>query len=207
MGIQMVFYLMFPVFLVFCRTKKSTWITFSVSIILSWSYLNFYSNGAASPHINIVRQFHFFVAGALLFHYSHSIESALQHTKVIVVVMCVFIDVVAFLLFPRFNEDVVMLVAFFAWMVLQIVNFDILSRSHLLCWLGKISYEIYLMHCVVYRFISPFFSNAIYSLSFPWSFLLHFCIVAVLTVASAMSYRFLYAAISRSWIKSKHKVA
>ena len=83
-----------------------------ICALLLWAYLDFYGVGVESAHVNIVRQFIYFVGGALIFHYQPVFHQMNQSAKKLAVAVCILLDAVSFLLFPRLNEDFIMLIAF-----------------------------------------------------------------------------------------------
>lgn len=182
MGIQMIFYLIFPFFLIVVKTKKRAHITFIVSALLLFAYLNFYSIGISNPHINIIRQFVYFAAGALIYHYKDYIENLTRKKKVFLSAICIFGELISFGLFTRINEDVVMLIAFSSLIILQIVGYDYLMNNVVLNFLGKISFEIYLVHTFVYRFHTFFSSGKLASLPPMFGFICHFLLIVVPTI-------------------------
>ena len=53
MGIQLIFYLLFPVFLVMTRNRKRAYMSFFLSILLLLAYTNYYGTTTYNSHINI----------------------------------------------------------------------------------------------------------------------------------------------------------
>lgn len=151
-GIQVAFYLLFPAFLVACKTRKSTWFSFVVCGILLYAYTGFYGVGVPSPHINIVRHLIYFVSGALLFHYKDELAHCSGGRRICIGVLCLAVEVGCLFTFGKVNEDITMLMAFSALITLQILGggTDPLMRLPIFAWLGTISYEIYLFHPLVY---------------------------------------------------------
>lgn len=73
LGIEVIFYLGFPAFVIACKSKRRTWLTLAGTLLLLWSYFSYYAAGADpdanNENYNIIRQLIFFVTGALLYHY------------------------------------------------------------------------------------------------------------------------------------------
>lgn len=186
MGIQVIFYLFFPVFMCLCKNKRSTWAALIVSFCLLEIYLQFYGNGIQNAHINILRQMIYFVAGALIFHYKNLLQILHRRTKIIVSLICVLLEIGCFLIFSKIIEDITILIAFSALIVLQILGFDYIMNSVIFCWLGKISYEIYLLHCVIYRLIAFLKNNSVFAplMNFQ-TYFWHFISITVITIIAS----------------------
>lgn len=185
MGIQMVFYLFFPTFLILVKTKKRAWITFAFSILTTIVYCNFYGLNAESPHINIIRQGIYFTVGAVLFYYKDFLEKLVLRDKIIFTILCIIIEIICFSLFPTVNEDLIMLLAFSALIILQIIGLDYCMNNVVFRFLGRISFEMYLIHPIIYRVcniynLQGFISNSIDAKK---QFIVHYFVILILTIA------------------------
>lgn len=156
LGIEIIFYLLFPAFLVFVKNKKRVWITFVFSILLFISYNSYYGVEINQDYINIVRQLIFFVAGAVIYHYIDYIVKLNKRGKIIFAVVCLGIEVLCFAAWGHsyVNGHVLIIVSFTALIMNQVNNMDIVMNNRVMKWLGGISYQMYLFHMIVYRLVS-----------------------------------------------------
>ena len=153
LGIEVIFYLIFPAFFVFNRDKKRSWGCFIFSVIMFITYEKFYALGVELSYINIIRQLVFFSAGALLFHYTDQLDGMESKKRIILFLLCIIIEIVSFYCYGKINGNVVMIIAFIAVMTNQINNKDYVVNNKLFNALGKISYQMYLFHMVVYKLL------------------------------------------------------
>lgn len=151
LGIEIIFYLVFPAFFVFNKNKKRSWVFLLFSIVMFVTYENFYGIGVNQSYINIIRQLVFFAVGALLFHYTDKLDEMSQSKRKMLFALCIAIEVACFFLYGKVNGYIVMVVAFLAVMINQINFKDYVVNNIVFIWLGKISYPMYLFHMVVYK--------------------------------------------------------
>lgn len=196
MGIQAAFYLVFPVFLVICKTKRNTWMTFAVFAALLYAYTGFYGRNVADAHINIVRHMVYFVAGALLFHHKDPLAALSGRGRLLVALVCVAVEGLCLFLFPRINEDVTMLLAFSALITLQILGVDPIMRLPILTWLGSMSYEIYLFHPLVNVLLGKLAERGCIRIN---GYYMHLIIVLLISVILAFGFHHLFSAFMKQW--------
>lgn len=151
LGIEIIFYLIFPAFFVFNKNKKRSWIFLIFSVVMFITYENFYGLGVNQSYINIIRQLVFFAVGALLFHYTDKIDIMSIGKRRVLFAICILIEILSFCLYGKVNGYIVMIVAFLAVMINQINFKDYVVNNKLFNGLGKISYQMYLFHMVVYK--------------------------------------------------------
>lgn len=153
LGIEIIFYLIFPAFFIFNRNKKRSWMFLTFSVIMFITYEKFYALGVEQSYINIIRQLIFFAVGALLFHYTDKLDEMSLGKRKVLFAICILIEILAFFLYGKINGYIVMIVAFLAVMINQINFKDYVVNNKLFNWLGKISYPMYLFHMVVYKIL------------------------------------------------------
>lgn len=151
LGIEIIFYLIFPAFFVFNKNKKRSWAFLVFSVIMFVTYEKFYGLGVNQSYINIIRQLVFFAVGALLFHYTDKLDNMSIKKRRVLFVVCILIEILSFFLYGKVNGYIVMVVAFLAVMTNQINYRDYVVNNKLFNGLGKISYQMYLFHMVVYK--------------------------------------------------------
>lgn len=184
LGIEIVFYLIFPAFFVFNKNKKRSWCFLIFSFLMFVVYEEFYGVGIELSHINIVRQLLFFAVGALLFHYTDALDRMPARKRKIIFSICVLIEILAFCLFGKLNGYILMTVAFVAVMANQINFNDYVVNNKLFKGLGKISYQMYLFHMVVYKVLYNLDVFVVIKKHFQGrkGFLIEYSIVVILTV-------------------------
>ena len=197
LGLEVIFYLMFPAFFVANKNKKRSWIFFGISIVLLFAYLDFYGLGVTNSHINIIRQLCYFALGGLLYHYALEVAELGKVGKRFLLAICLSIEVFGFVFLKKVTGDLVLLMVFGSLIMNQVANKDVLVNNRLTRFLGKISYEIYLLHMVVYRcleltdirtVISGLINGKIRQ------FVLHYAIVAGISVLVAWGIHTLFSA-------------
>lgn len=147
LGIEVIFYLIFPFFLIINRTKLRTLLTFIVSIMLYCSYIFFYGRGVAHSEINIVMQFLPFAFGAVLFHIVPYLEKMNDRLRRLCGILSQAMLVTCFLLWGSCINGKAVVFLCFGLVIMNQVNYnDLLANNIIFRFLGKISYEIYLFH-------------------------------------------------------------
>lgn len=154
MGLQMIFYLGFPAFLVLTKNRKRAWSLLALSFLLMMAYDRFYGIGVENSHINILRQAIYFAVGAVIFHYTDWLLQIDKKRQIMISLACLVIEIANFFLLKYINGDIIMMMSFSALIILQIIGLDFIMKWGLFVFLGKISFEIYLLHTIVYRLLS-----------------------------------------------------
>lgn len=154
LGIEVVFYLLFPVFLVCTKTKWRTFFILIFSGILYWTYVTFYGVGIEQDYINIIRQMIFFVIGAALYHFSNYLDSLGDKMHLRITVVCYGLLICSFFLWETpLKGNLLVSLSFIILIINQICDKDKLTKSIIFKFLGSISYEMYLFHMIVYRIL------------------------------------------------------
>ncbi len=143
LGTIFVFYLMFPFFCFLLADKKRAWFAFAVSVVMHYISADYFGANRKS----IVFCFAFFMAGGLIFLY----KEHLKGTAVKLISLVVFIlSCVTYFLFS--GSTIVMIIIGSSLLIFAVT----LTGKGILVnrftgFIGKISFEIYLCHMVVYR--------------------------------------------------------
>lgn len=154
MGIEVIFYLIFPAFLCATKTKFRTLLAVLASALLQFTYQTFYGIHVENAEINILFQLLPFLLGALLYHSISYMESMNRKKRIVaalisyIVLLCLFLGWGTF-----FTHKIFVYLAFCLIILNQIGYTDILVNNALCKWLGSISYEMYLFHPVIYRIL------------------------------------------------------
>lgn len=186
MGLQMIFYMMFPAFLIFVKNRKRSWISFVLTFVLLMAYDRFYGVGIENSHINIIRQSIYFVVGAVIYQYSDWLFKLQRGKKVIVGLICLAVEISDFFLLKYLNGDIIMITSFSALIILQILGVDFIMKFSIFQFLGKISFEMYLLHTVVYRLFSLWGIQEIIHNIIPdrklCQFMVMYCLILAMTI-------------------------
>lgn len=162
LGIEVVFYLFFPAFFEFTKTRVRSLFTLVGSILLYLSYNFYYGVGIENNHINIIYQLFPFALGAFLYHCISCMENINEKARKKI---AFFQHVILFLLFVGwgywFQGRLIVCIAFSLVIIRQIMYTDIFTTNRFVMWLGKISYEMYLFHMIVYRILYSLNLNAL----------------------------------------------
>jgi exopolysaccharide production protein ExoZ len=163
-GVEMVMYLMLPVFLLFSRTLLSTvaLCIFAICVVAVYSeytllrseplYLQWKEYTYFANHI------HFFVGGfVVLYLYSVLKDSTNRAVLVMCGVLLLFL-IVSFLYIQNFPANVLLSSARYPWFVLclmVVLLFALFeSKNKTLMYLGDISYSVYLSHYFIFIVVS-----------------------------------------------------
>ncbi|NFR85889.1 MULTISPECIES: hypothetical protein [unclassified Clostridium] len=66
-GIECVFYIIFPLFLLLVKNKLSLIISLIISMIITYNYTNLIGNGIPNSHINVLIYLSYFFMGGVLY--------------------------------------------------------------------------------------------------------------------------------------------
>lgn len=193
LGIEVVFYLLFPVFLVCTKNKRKTTITFAASIILYWTYVTYYGVGIEQDYINIIRQLIPFVIGALLYHFSFYLDVLAEEKRRRVKWICYGLLFISFFLWETpLKGNILVWVSFSILIIGQINDRDKLMDNVLCRFLGSISYEIYLFHMIVYRVLYYVKLNYFLSLHITYDiirYIIFLLVEVVVTIALSVLFK------------------
>ena len=153
LGIEVVFYLLFPAWLIFTKNKKRAWLMLAFTAGLFLAYNRFYGIGAEQAHININLQLVFFAAGSLLYHYIPKIQKLSGKYRILFGVLCLAVETACLFLWGRLDGNLILVIAFSAWILNQVNGFDKIMECGIMKWIGSISYPMYLFHMIVYRLL------------------------------------------------------
>lgn len=199
LGIEMIFYFIFPAFLIFCSDKIKTWVTFSVVALLLSSYFKYYAIGVETTNnseINIIRHLIFFVVGALIFHYSDDIERIKGKKRIVLYLVCLLILPISFHYYGRISTSVTILstIIFFSIMIVNQIGFkDLIINNFIFKFLGKNSYQIYLFHMIIFKIFqyNGVFDNMSITNNGYINYFLQYISVLICTVILSVIFNFL----------------
>ncbi len=156
-GIEIIFYLIFPVFCVCLKNKKRSWIALIITCVILLAYVKYYAlncDPLNNSEINIVRHLIYFVGGAIIFHYIEDIEN-IKYRKA-VYALCLIIMLISFLLLKKLSgaASIIFIMVFFATLIINQIGFnDRILNNCIFKFFGKISYQLYMFHMVIYKLL------------------------------------------------------
>lgn len=154
LGIEIIFYLIFPAFFEFTKTRLHAILTLLGSVLLFYSYNSFYGVGIENNHINIIIQLLPFAMGAVLYHCIPFLVNVKKKTRTHIAFFLKVILLIIFLVWEiLFQNKLMVYIAFSITILNQIQYKDFLTTNRFVQALGKISYEMYLFHMIIYRIL------------------------------------------------------
>ena len=199
LGIEVVFYLVFPAFVVACADRKRSWVALGAELLLLFSYFRYFAPGAAptnNSEINFVRHLVYFILGALLYHYIEPMER-LHKKGPLTGFLLLLLQVLAYLClcFKASTplQQVFCLGILFAAMTLnQIGHRDPLLNNPFLKYIGKYSYPIYLFHMLVFKAVWNWNIWNVLSAKFGWA--VHYAAFFLLVLSFSLLLSILFTA-------------
>ncbi len=176
-GIEWIFYFIFPLFVIVTRSVWALVITFVIFSIISINYPNLTNSlTAISPsinYINILKHIMFFLSGAIAFRLIFLAEYIKLNFRWIkkIEIVCICIAVSLFPVFEKFVPyELLQSIFFIILLFWAIIGYSKLFNNRLTRFLGRISYSLYLLQPItivalnkigVYSFIRHSVSNTV----------------------------------------------
>ena len=157
-GIEWIFYLLFPMFVVVVKNKWALVIATISSFIITYNYKGIIGDAISNSHINVLIYLSYFFIGAVLYQCIPRIKAIRKYNswrfiQVIYIACSISLGV---LLARQFERNIGMLVAFSLIIAGSIYGYTSVIDNKFTDWLGKISYSIYLLHMIVIQIFSKF---------------------------------------------------
>lgn len=181
-GIEWVFYLLFPVFAVLMKKRKIFYTVglFSLAEMLLYDPI-MQANGIVNSHINFVRYIPYFLAGIIIYQKVDRI-SASKHYFILIGAF-----VLSLFLWDK-NRDIAMLMCFSVILISVIKRDGIIFNNRMFKSLGKISYEIYLIHPLFIRIFVQFGISEVFfrlNVNMRHKFLMIYLVILIGTIICA----------------------
>lgn len=155
-GIEWIFYLLFPVFVLVVKNKRALIIGLASSLVITYNYEKIVGSGIGNSHINILIYFSYFFMGAILYKCIPWIRKIKQYRSWVFIqyiyIICAIL--LGVLLAKYFNRDIGMLTTFSLIIAGSIYGYTRIIENKFMNWLGRISYAVYLLHMIVVQVFS-----------------------------------------------------
>ncbi len=179
LGVVFVFYLIFPFYCFLLSNRIRAWVAFIGSAVI---------NILCSLYFNVDRTsiaycFVYFMAGGLIYLYKNELEKI---TAVKLIALTIF--VITTLIYYNFSNDLIIRLILNCSLVVFAINMvghNILN-NHFTRLVGKLSFEIYLCHMLIYRVVEKVHLKRPVS-----SELINYFIVVFIVFAGAMAFAFI----------------
>lgn len=155
LGVIFAFYMLFP-FFVFCIwNKKRAWLTFIVAFIFDCFKRFYFSNGNSYVLCNILVWMIYFVLGGLIYLYKDKFINYINKMKKFWLLFSIILLILWFII-PNnlYNVNIFTLktiIVSVAWILYAISVQSILLDNKICKFISGISFEIYLIHMLIYR--------------------------------------------------------
>jgi peptidoglycan/LPS O-acetylase OafA/YrhL len=195
LGIEIVFYLLFPLLLLLLRINKRMFIFLLLLALLIHFFASYDKNNS---HLNFAYQAIFFLFGMLICYYRSVIQKCFSHGMLqIISLVAILFGVIILILGIWVFKNQPFVFFMFSGIVL-LVSGTLFYRGKLLVnkinnLLGDLSYSIYLMHPIVILFIVKLRLNVFVYEYFPnYGFLVFISIVGIIVIGiSFLTYNFI----------------
>ncbi len=162
LGVIFLFYMLFPFVVYLFWDKKRAWITFTVSILISFLCpVYFFSSKFViddfTPRHNILYCMPFFLGGAIVYLHKETIKKTISSIRWLVLFVCIFLT--AFTLYtPNSIKEIdfimpkyLLLCTF--WLMYAISVDSVILNNKCARYLSGISMEMYLSHMFIFRIL------------------------------------------------------
>jgi len=155
LGVIFAFYILYP-FIVFCTwTKKRSWILLILTVFISYSVRIYFNYDGLFSNCNFMLWCHYFIAGVIIYLYKDDIKRFLGNS--------VFISIVLLLggFYLSFNitfgsvffENIKNMLSWSLVLISTLGDAWIISKSTIVKISSKYSFEVYLAHMLILRFL------------------------------------------------------
>ena len=161
LGVVFVFYMIFPFFVFLIQNRTRAWFAFLVALLVSIiCRVHFFSNeyvlNTFAERTNFIYCAPFFLIGGILFLYRDFFLKMQEYKcfQVLLFCVCLIASILYFVLpFDSFDITYKSMILATLWVAYAISCKHTMLNSKIVTYLSSISFEIYLSHMFIYRFI------------------------------------------------------
>lgn len=159
LGVIFLFYLLFPFFVFMTDNKRRAWLSLGVSVAFAWiATIYSFNSELLVPKIgrnNIIYCSPLFLSGGLVYLYRQWLSRFVTKNSIVSLLATLAITLFFFMLPDVRKTNIGHLLAevvlYTIWLIYAIGSKDKVLNNRVVCYLGKISMEIYLAHMVIFR--------------------------------------------------------
>ncbi|MCB6571881.1 acyltransferase [Eubacterium limosum] len=153
-GIEWLFYLIFPFLLIYSRNRYLLIGGFTLSLFLTNFYNCVVPVDFVNRHINLIIYIPYFLCGMIIYYAIPKIKSIKKYRFFEIPYFFLLISIAVLLMKIEFlSRDVVLLFTFSALIIGAVYGYSCLIDNPLTRFLGSISYGIYLFHMIVLQIL------------------------------------------------------
>lgn len=161
LGIVFLFYMIFPFYCFWMRSKKNAWLTFAVCVFYNLSEQLYFLDSSHvvegyQSHTNFLFCSVFFCAGGLIYLYRNEFMVYVKKYRYGYLLVILLMTIASFYAWPQISglvEPFVCLIVFSLWIIYAISVESIVLNNKWVTFISGISLEIYLCHMFVYRIL------------------------------------------------------
>ncbi|OOM76325.1 acyltransferase family protein [Clostridium puniceum] len=157
-GIECIFYLVFPLFVLIAKNKYYLIVSLILSLIITYNYSSLIGNGIPNSHMNILIYLSYFFMGGVLYRIIPLISKIKKGKawNIIEIPFLITSLMLGILITKLFSRDIGMLIAFSLIICGAIYGYSCIIENKITRFLGSISYPMYLLHMIVVQVLSKF---------------------------------------------------
>ena len=161
LGIVFLFYMIFPFYCFWMRSKKNAWLTFAVCVFYNLSEQLYFLDSSHvvegyQSHTNFLFCSVFFCAGGLIYLYRNEFMVYVKKYRYGYLLVILLMTIASFYAWPQISglvEPFVCMIVFSLWIIYAISVESIVLNNKWVTFISGISLEIYLCHMFVYRIL------------------------------------------------------
>ena len=213
LGVIFVFYLLFPAFSVLMKTKKRAWISFLISLWISFVCNQYFFTekfvvDKFNPRTSFIYCLPLFIGGGIIYLYRDKIKAFCSKFRWIALSICI-LSIILWYVIPIANTTIrnIESIVLFCFLLSYAIGVDSKFLSNkLMKFLSGISMEMYLAHMVIFRIIEK--ANLLYLFGNSgiggWlSLITAFILTVIVLIIFIQCYKFAFKFVKKHFPKRK----